>query len=355
MRNATPNAMIVTHRRRRGLTLTDVLVSVLILGLLAGVVLSDSGLMRAREAANRVKCAANLKMTYQAMYLYSNENKGAFPRTVFKVDAEPTQYTGVDTKDPFGKDSTIKPNDVTAAIWLIVRTQDITPDVFTCPSTDAKRVELNAGKTSQDLGNFKSEDQLSYSIANPYPSRVAIETGYKWNNALPADFAMAADMNPGNADGADPTTVKGPKDANAPGEVMRKANSLNHRGVGQNVLYGDGHIQFEQTPFCGIKRDNIYTVSPNDAQTTSDKFAGAPGYFGDSILLPVATASPHKTTPEQEEAAALKQAKEMLPKFKQQIAEHEAKEGATPEVQRAKQQVEMIEKEIAEAEKRQQK
>src|SRR5215208_2865256 len=41
---------------------------------------------RAQETANRVRCASNLRQIGQAILLYSNENKGAYPRTVADFD-----------------------------------------------------------------------------------------------------------------------------------------------------------------------------------------------------------------------------------------------------------------------------
>ena len=65
-------------------------------------------------------------------------------------------------------------------------------------------------------------------------------------------------------------------------------NSLNHDGDGQNVLYGDGHVEFQQNPFVGVKRDNIFT-----RRAASTGFASAPAPIGqspydadDSVLLP---------------------------------------------------------------------
>jgi prepilin-type processing-associated H-X9-DG protein len=60
---------------------------------------------------------------------------------------------------------------------------------------------------------------------------------------------------------------------------MKFANSSNHDRDGQNILFGDGHVEFLQNPFVGIKRDHIYAnkkgqvvASPVDAE--------------DSVLLP---------------------------------------------------------------------
>jgi prepilin-type processing-associated H-X9-DG protein len=69
---------------------------------------------------------------------------------------------------------------------------------------------------------------------------------------------------------------------------MHKANSTNHRQAGQNVLYGDGHVSWQEHPFCGMRRDNVYTVSGADdgGVTTSGTIAGSPRWRGDSVLLP---------------------------------------------------------------------
>lgn len=340
--------------RGRGFTFIDLMVVILIVCLLSGMVFSAGGLMRTRETANRIKCAANLKQIGLAIQLYSNENKGMYPRTLYKPDADVTQYTGLDCKDPFGAAPIPKVNDITAAMFLLVRTQDIGSDVFICPSTDATPMKYGEGKTAQDFGNFKSEENLTYSMANLYPSMDTIKTGYKMNATTGAEIAIVADMNPGTVGEYDASAKNGPKNEKEAAATLRKGNSMNHRGQGQNVLYGDGHVEFQQTPFCGQKMDNIYTVSGSDdgSKTTSETISGTPKWAGDSVLLPAATATPHKKTPEQEEAAAIQYFKTLLPKIKEQIAAEERKNGETPRVKQAKAQIEAIEKEMAESEAR---
>ena len=98
----------------------------------------------AGEVANRVKCATNLRQIGQAFQFYANENNGNFPRTKYdhaatKVNA----YTGFTAADPFAKDAGPEANDVTAILYLLLRTQDLETQVFVCPSTDAQ--PLNFG------------------------------------------------------------------------------------------------------------------------------------------------------------------------------------------------------------------
>src|SRR5690349_455101 len=114
---------------------TDLIVgSMIVASLSFGFIAADNA---AAERARRIKCASNLRQIGQALMLYANENKGAFPRTVFdKTKADKAvAFTHPKAKDPFSKEGP-EANDVSADIFMLLRTQDITSDVFICYSTD---------------------------------------------------------------------------------------------------------------------------------------------------------------------------------------------------------------------------
>ena len=67
----------------------------------------------------------------------------------------------------------------------------------------------------------------------------------------------------------------------APWKQTKRANSENHEKDGQNVLYGDGHVDWQQTALCGANGDNIYIN-----KKTPSEIEGSPVDKDDSVLLP---------------------------------------------------------------------
>jgi prepilin-type processing-associated H-X9-DG protein len=164
-------------------------------------------------------------------------------------------------------------------MFLLLRTQDLGSEVFTCPSSNTEKDLFGGGtNTANDRSNFtNAQKNLAYSMNNPYAKDGAIKDPDFWNhNKIFADFAIAADINPGTkGTGNNVTAVRTTSTA----AEMKNGNSNNHDRDGQNVLYGDGHVEFQTNPFVGIQRDNIYV-------TQAGVLIGSPENENDSILLP---------------------------------------------------------------------
>src|SRR5258706_2040601 len=280
-------------RRTRGFTLVELLVVIGIIALLISILLP--ALNAAKERANRVKCSSNLRQIGQGLLLYANDNKGIYPRTPANTMGTYTCCTagGASTAtDPFGTGGPAV-NDVTAAMFLLVRNADINPEVFVCPSSNAEKDTLN-NKPANQRCNFFGPNNLSYSYTNPYPGDTSIGLGYKLNGNVPADFAIAGDRNDG--DGA---TATGVNSASAASE-QKKLNSKNHETDGENVLFNDGHCEWTTTAWVGANKDCIYSkattagtpptqVSPNAGSAgfpTTDANA-QPALDLDTILIPM--------------------------------------------------------------------
>lgn len=103
--------------------------------LLAALLPAQSG---AREAALRIRCRDNLRQIGQAVMMYADnetQNGMSFPRGQFQISGadHPNFFTAWKQPHSFGDGAPT--NDVTAAFYLLLKTQSLEPGAFVCPST----------------------------------------------------------------------------------------------------------------------------------------------------------------------------------------------------------------------------
>jgi hypothetical protein len=229
---------------------------------------------------------------WEALSAYANDNGKNLPRVVYDAKGHPnahTAYTGADS-NPFAPHSAVAPNDVTASLWLLVSRKYLkSPKWFVCPSSGGYPDPMTDahGKPvpREQRGNFRSKWNLSYAYAEPFSNALAYELN---TDKLPPDFALMADQGPGGDHPIPP--------ADAPPLELSKSNSRNHNQAGQSVLYAAGYVKFQTTPYCGNKKDNIYTALwPTPLEKGHSPMPSGVGYrgpdigasyFADSYLVP---------------------------------------------------------------------
>jgi prepilin-type processing-associated H-X9-DG protein len=247
--------------------------------------------------ANRACCAYNLSQIGMACRTWASGHKQAWP-DVFTEQS--TQWhdvgnTRTDAWSPVrddGEPPQAKPEDNGAAIqsntanfWVLVREKLLTPQVFACPSAHGRE---DAGVLKYDsVRDFRGEPFCSYSFQNALGPYTLTETSSFHSSTL----AVAADASPLRRDFRTGPLGQGvPKgitdrqltenawfnetEETAPWNrrlrPVYELNSPNHKFQGQNVLYLDGHVEWREHPYCGVKYDNIWLRRRKDATVQID-------------------------------------------------------------------------------------
>jgi prepilin-type N-terminal cleavage/methylation domain-containing protein/prepilin-type processing-associated H-X9-DG protein len=296
-------------RKTKGFTLVELLVVIGIIALLISILLPS--LNKARETANKAKCQSNLHQIGLAILLYQQDSQQLYPRTIMDTNATHSVTWGTgpsspSTLDPFGQGTIESPNDVSASFFLLLRNEQLTSAVFICPSSNAEAWDFGGGSNSaQNWVNWPGSTgigkNLSYSYENPFASNTAVSNGWQLKNP-DATYAICSDINPGTSipNGITGKNVTGVLTTDASSN-MRMANSPNHQQDGQNVLFGDGHAEWENNPFCGTQHDNIFSGQGGITGTVptgypfisggacaKSSWQASPYDNMDSILLPIA-------------------------------------------------------------------
>src|SRR4051794_9132811 len=183
---------MISHRRgHRAFTLLEMLIVIGIIGILMAILLPAAE--RVRHQAYIDNCASNLRQIGMAFQTYAQDNHGNYPRTAYSGNAATyvlNQGTGANAADSFQSGAgSVQVNDLTAPLFLLLKTQKLSPAVMICPyndETDFKSENPNLIGRS----NFTDEKKnLGYSFANPYPLDAVAAAGYRLSNKLSAEFA----------------------------------------------------------------------------------------------------------------------------------------------------------------------
>jgi len=216
-------------------------------------------LTAAWKSAQKTQCAANLKSIGGSLKMYATGGRNnPYPSLYSREgDARRAQETwgGPSAWDAATWELTDRGSEGTAledrgpftcnlhCLWLVVRSGMCDAQVFACPN-DANQL-LDETWNPDEWWSFESLHNCSYSYQNQL-GRTMTEGG------LSAKIAIMADKSPGRPD------VSGKPSGPAAAKPWYEWNSPNHEWTGQNVLYGDGHVEFTTEPTCGYSKNNIW-------------------------------------------------------------------------------------------------
>ncbi len=293
---------------RRATTLTEMLAVVgSLVCLVAALVPAVRGV---RDEVHRAACAANLAQIGRALAVYAADHNGLLPDCgAASPQGGPVPDDGRHFPSRLSAPGTCNWPSVRqvgnqANLWLLVRLGYARPETFVCPAT-ADRPSLNRPDDPSVLGFLATDPATGAPTPRErrFLSRVAAgRCSYSYQNQFahpgtdpairppggptthravaPPDLAVCADRNPYTRT----DLVRQPV---LPFDAYPEANSLNHGGAGQNVLYLSGAVRWHTTPRCGAmrpdgRRDHIYRP---DGGRPDDPYA-LPRTPTDSFLVP---------------------------------------------------------------------
>ena len=282
------------RQRIRGFTLIELLVVIAIIALLISILLPS--LSRARELSKRLVCQSNIKGIGTSAKIYANDHNEkwmipAYDRTQNFGDGFRVKYledTGGGGRGQVGMERQFQSYShdnlastrvsVTRSYWMLIRSGDITPKQFICPSSG------DDPDPTEDLEfyyDFTEYANISYGYQVPFGPRDT-QPREGMDNRQP----VAADKGPFYREIADLTWTleQTNRDINLEDspKLWRRFNSGNHggsmNGEGQNVLFADGHASFQRIPAVGIDHDNIYTLMTEewDQEFDANRIHGIP-------------------------------------------------------------------------------
>ena len=214
----------------------------------------------------RIQCGTNLSYIGRAMLIYANDYEDELPRSGGRSStwaATIPDWRASNRYSAYGvsADGSGGTANISSCFYLLVKYAEVTPSTFICPG-DAGTSEFRLADLDEpffgdliDLWDFGPEPSKHCSYAYHMPFGV-----YALTTSSEPSLAVAADRNPWmNSPAGYAKQYPGMFSPTGGREAIKYGNAIAHEEEGQNVLFLDTHVAFEDHSFCGIHNDNIYT------------------------------------------------------------------------------------------------
>ncbi len=197
----------------------------------------------ARQKSWQQQCQMQLQQIWHALNNYSSDYDGKLP-TLASAAGEPWWKVGYQGKENHSN---------TRPIWLLVKLGYDKPADFVCPATPkAKTLQFDTLQV-QSYNDFPSREYMTYSFK--------ISCSNSASGKLVCRKVLMADLSPLfeelPRDFSESFRLRLNKD-------LLTLNSKNHRRRGQNVMFGDGRVEFIKTRFTNLLEDDIFTLRDTD-------------------------------------------------------------------------------------------
>ena len=218
-------------------TWSEVATIAAVLALFMSVLFPAFGLARQRHW--QTQCQAQLGDISGGLASYISDHDGQIP-TVPMAQGGPWWMIGA--QGPENRSNTRR-------AWLLVKDRYVPLGVFTCPARPDRGRPDPRTVLVERYNDFPDRSLMHYSARIDCPQTA--------QSALGRKRVFLADMNP--------LSEEVPRDISTIPSIelcdsLLKANSRNHRGRGQNVLYDDGSVEFTRTRRTSFSDDDIYAL-----------------------------------------------------------------------------------------------